>query len=84
MLPVSLLVIMLVCCPGMARMRKITVEVPDDLLKQAQKAADAGVTDTVREALELLARRKAYRQLEKLRGTFRFSLDLDELRRDRT
>jgi Arc/MetJ-type ribon-helix-helix transcriptional regulator len=67
----------------MAAERKITVHVPEQLLARAQKAAGAGITETVRRGLELLAAREAYQGLRKLRGKVKFSIDLDELRSDR-
>jgi hypothetical protein len=63
--------------------RKITVHVRRDLLDKAQKAARAGVSETVRKGLELLAASEAYDGLLKMRGKVKFSVDLDELRRDR-
>ena len=61
-------------------MRKITVEVPEQLLKRAQKQSGEGVTKTVRQGLELLAAAEAYDQLAKLRGTVKFSIDLETMR----
>jgi hypothetical protein len=63
--------------------RKITVHVNSDLLEKAQKAARAGVSETVRKGLELLAASEAYDGLLKMRGKVKFSLDLSELRQDR-
>jgi hypothetical protein len=63
--------------------RKITVHVQKDLLDRAQRASKAGVTDTVRKGLELLAARDAYDQLLKMEGKLKISIDLDELRKDR-
>lgn len=63
--------------------RKITVHVNSDLLDKAQKAAGAGVSETVRKGLELLAASEAYDHLLKMRGRVKFSVDLSELRRDR-
>ena len=70
----------------MSRMRaarKITVEVPRDLLRKAQESTGEGVTATIRRGLELVAARKAYEKLRRLRGRVAFSIDLDELRDDR-
>jgi hypothetical protein len=64
-------------------LRKITVQVPEDTLELAQKLTGEGVTETVRFALKRLASRQAQQELLKLRGTYRFSIDLDELREDR-
>ena len=63
--------------------RKITVHVRSDLLDKAQKAARAGVSETVRKGLELLAASEAYDGLLKMRGRVKFSVDLSELRQDR-
>jgi hypothetical protein len=64
-------------------LRKITVQVPEGTLELAQKLTGEGVTETVRFALKRLASRQAQQELLKLRGTYRFSIDLDELREDR-
>ena len=63
--------------------RKITVEVPEDLLERAQKATGAGVTQTVRTGLQLVAASQAYARLRQLRGKVRFSKTLAELKADR-
>jgi hypothetical protein len=68
---------------GMRAARKITVHVRGDLLERAQKASRAGVSETVRKGLELLAASEAYDQLLKMRGKVKFSIDLNELRKDR-
>jgi hypothetical protein len=64
-------------------LRKITVQVPDKDLAMAQAYTGEGVTETVRAALKKLASMKAQHELLKLQGSFKFSLDLDELREDR-
>jgi hypothetical protein len=63
--------------------RKITVEVPPDLLERAQKASRAGVTQTVRTGLQLVAASESYARLRQLRGKVRFSRTTDELKADR-
>jgi hypothetical protein len=67
----------------MGDLRKITVEVPERDLAQAQAFTGEGVTETVRAALKKLAAAKAQHEFRKLRGTFKFTIDLDELREDR-
>jgi hypothetical protein len=67
----------------MAGARKITVEVPADLLEKAQRASGEGVTGTVRTGLQLVAASQAYARLRQLRGKVRFSKSLDELKADR-
>lgn len=68
---------------GMAEMRKITVEVPEDLLERVQGFTGTGVSETIRTALKRLDSVQAQQELRKLRGTFKFSVGLDELREDR-
>jgi hypothetical protein len=63
--------------------RKITVEIAGDLLERAQKASGAGITQTVRTGLQLLAASKTYDRLRELRGKVRFSRTLAELKADR-
>jgi hypothetical protein len=63
--------------------RKITVEVPEELLEKAQQAIGGGITETVRTGLRLVAASKTYAQLRKLRGKVRFSRTAAELKTDR-
>lgn len=63
--------------------RKITVEVPEELLRKAQRSTGTGITATVRQGLELVAASEAYAKLRKLRGKVRFSVSVEELRKDR-
>jgi Arc/MetJ-type ribon-helix-helix transcriptional regulator len=63
--------------------RKITVEVPPELLEKAQRATGSGVTQTVRAALQLVAASQAYARLRQLRGKVRFTRTLAELKTDR-
>jgi len=63
--------------------RKITVHVPADLLDRAQRASGEGVTETVRQGLRLVAAGETFRRVAGLRGSVKFSLDLEKLREDR-
>ena len=63
--------------------RKITVEVPVELLERAQEASGAGVTQTVRTGLQLVAASRTYARLRNLRGKVRFSRTAAELKADR-
>lgn len=67
----------------MAETRKITVEVPEDLLERAMASAGEGITGTVRRGLTLVAAGRAYDDLRRLRGKLKFGIDLAELREDR-
>ncbi|HTV65117.1 MAG TPA: hypothetical protein VMD98_05895, partial [Bryocella sp.] len=63
--------------------RKITVEIPADLLEKAQKASQSGITQTVRTGLQLVAASQTYTRLRQMRGKVRFSRTLAELKADR-
>ena len=63
--------------------RKITVEIPQDLLEKAQQASGSGITQTIRTGLQLLAASQAYDNLRQLRGKVRFSRTWEELKDDR-
>jgi hypothetical protein len=67
----------------MEKARKITIEVPADLLEKAQRASGDGITKTVRTGLQLVAASNAYASLRELRGKVRFSRTLAELKADR-
>jgi hypothetical protein len=63
--------------------RKITVEVPEELLEKAQKASGEGITQTVRTGLQLVAASRTYAHLRQLRGKVRFTRTWAELKADR-
>jgi Arc/MetJ-type ribon-helix-helix transcriptional regulator len=68
----------------MGEMRKITVEVPSDLLDRVQSFTGEGVSETVRTGLKKLDAIRAQQEFRELRGTFNFAVDLNGLREDRT
>ncbi|HEY4907001.1 MAG TPA: hypothetical protein VIH74_06075 [Candidatus Acidoferrum sp.] len=63
--------------------RKITIEVPADLLEKAQEASGTGITQTVRTGLQLVAASNAYAKVRQLRGKVKFSLSWEQLKDDR-
>jgi len=74
---------MLVFSAVMKAARKVTVELPERLLREAQESTGEGVTATIRRGLELVASQSACANLRKLRGRVPLSIDLRELREDR-
>ncbi|HUO83705.1 MAG TPA: hypothetical protein VM534_01200 [Thermoanaerobaculia bacterium] len=66
---------------GRRKIRKITVEVPEDLLERATTEGE-GVTDVVRRALELRANQQAWARLGQWAGKVQWSVSLEELRED--
>jgi hypothetical protein len=63
--------------------RKITIEIPEELLEKAQQATGSGITQTVRTGLQLVAASETYDRLRQLRGKVKFSLTLADLKADR-
>ena len=67
----------------MGGVKKITVDVPEDLLQRAQGSSGQGITATVRTGLQLVAATGAYEALRRLKGKVKFSVDWRKLREDR-
>lgn len=65
---------------SMEAARKITANIPEGLLKEAQKVTGAGITETLIEGLRLLRRRLAYQAFENLKGKLHLEIDLDQAR----
>lgn len=63
--------------------QKITAHLPIHLLEEAQAVTKKGITETLKIALEQLARTQAYEGLRKLRGKVKINIDIHELRKDR-
>ncbi|MBU0505848.1 MAG: hypothetical protein ABII18_12445 [bacterium] len=63
--------------------KKITIFVPEALLKNALSATGQGITATIKQGLELVSARRAYKGLRKMRGKVDFSIDTKTLREDR-
>jgi hypothetical protein len=61
----------------------VTVHLPSGLLRRARKATGGGVTETVRQGLQMLAAREAQRELTEWRGRYKSRLKLRTLRNDR-
>lgn len=58
------------------------MEVPQELLEKAQQAVGAGITQTVRIGLTLVAASDTYAKLRQLRGKIRLSRTWTELKTD--
>lgn len=63
-------------------LKKLTIQVPEDLLARATAASGRGITPTIRRGLELVAAGRAYAKLRRLRGRVKFSIKLSRLRED--
>jgi hypothetical protein len=67
----------------MDAVQKITVGISAELLAKAQRASGAGITETVRTGLQLVAASEAYARLRLLRGKVGLSRTAAELKADR-
>ena len=67
----------------MAATRRITANLPEDLLDQAMRTTGLGITDTLVEGLERLRRADAHRKALALKGRVRLTVDLETSRERR-
>lgn len=63
-------------------LKKLTIQVPEELLERATAASGVGITPTIRRGLELMAASGAYAKLRRLKGKVKFHAKLAELRED--
>ena len=64
-----------------ARLRKVTVNLPAEVLENATRLTGKGITPTIVERLQELERRAKRSALRALKGKVRIALDLEETRR---
>jgi hypothetical protein len=64
-------------------LKKVTMELPENLVKAALAETKQSLTETVRQGLEILVSRRASKTLAALRGKLDLKINLSELRRDR-
>jgi hypothetical protein len=60
--------------------KRITVNLPRDLLEDAGEVTGLGMTETIVQGLQLLARRRAYGKAMALKGKLDLRIDLDAAR----
>lgn len=63
-----------------ANLKKLTIQVPEDLLARATAASCEGITPTICQGLEPMAASAAYAKLRRLRGKVKFDIKLEKLR----
>ena len=68
---------------GTSKAKKVTMFLPEDLIKKAQECTGDNLTATVKRGLEVVAASGAYKALRKMRGKYKFSLSIKELRKDK-
>jgi hypothetical protein len=67
----------------MTRARRITANLPENLLEDAMHVTGKGITDTLVEGLRLVRRARGYEKAMALRGKVRLTIDLEESRERR-
>jgi hypothetical protein len=67
----------------MAGLRRITANLPGDLLEEAMQASGKGVTETLKEGLRLVKHTRAHRKALRLKGKIRLDVDLEGSRERR-
>lgn len=65
------------------QLQKITINIPKELLENAQHIEDTNITETIKIALRFLIAAKAAQNIRSMRGKVKFSIDLESLREDR-
>ena len=64
----------------MTAVRRITANLPEDLLDAAQEVTGKGITETLIEGLEQVKRRRFYERALRLRGKLQLDVNLEETR----
>jgi hypothetical protein len=62
---------------GMSKVKRITANIPEGLLKEATKLTKEGITKTLIKGLKLIKRSSAYELAQSLKGKLHIDLDLD-------
>jgi hypothetical protein len=63
--------------------RRVTANLPEELLDEAMEATGAGITETLTEGLRLVRRSRAHAKAMALKGKLRLRVDLDASRERR-
>jgi len=64
----------------MNKTRRVTANLPEDLLDRAMEVTGEGITQTIIEGLEQIRRRRAYEKFMALKGKIQLDINIDELR----
>jgi hypothetical protein len=68
----------------MAKIKRITANLPDDLIREATQVTQRGITETLIEGLKLIKRSSAYEKAQSLKGKLDLQVDLDSSRERRS
>ena len=67
----------------MNKSRRVTANLPDELLRSAMEATGQGITETLVRGLQLVRRARAYEKAMALRGKLKLNIDMDRSRERR-
>ena len=65
---------------GMNRTRRITANLPEDLVHEATQITQRGITETLIEGLKLVKRSSAFEKAQALKGKLKLKIDLTHSR----
>ncbi|MBI4464552.1 MAG: hypothetical protein HY647_07600 [Acidobacteria bacterium] len=68
---------------NMTTAKRITANLPKDLLEEAMKVTRKGITETLVEGLRQVRRQRAYQKAMALRGKINLDIDLESSRERR-
>lgn len=68
----------------MANSKRITANIPEDLLEEARLITGNGITETIIYGLQLVKKTQALEKARKLKGKLKLELDLEESRERRS
>jgi hypothetical protein len=60
----------------MSRVRRVTANLPEDVLREAMAVTGEGITETLVAGLQLVRRARAYERAMALKGKIRLDVDL--------
>jgi hypothetical protein len=63
--------------------KRVTANLPEDLLREAMKVTEKGITETIVEGLRRVRQARAFAKAQALRGRISFKIDLEESRERR-
>lgn len=61
----------------METVKKITANIPAELLREAQATTQAGITETLIAGLTILKRQRAWKKFQELQGKLDLKIDID-------